>query len=193
MPWLAHLDKMEGFKNQLRREAVSSADVEATADKVVALVDEEVLLSCLADLEAERAAESVAAIAMETIDFRTTIRAGTEALELKGEYSDASQGKAVSLGAKEWCERHRLQKTYKATYTEHGDTATCKVLVRSWCHRMQFFYNMELRQGDTAFVFTLAHVREYVEPSEFTALASRVKKKSTMMRIDLVRSIPLKD
>ena len=68
---------MEGYKYQLRRDAVSQSAVDSQADATVAAVDEEALMLCHGDLERERAAESLVAVDMGTRDFATAFRGGT--------------------------------------------------------------------------------------------------------------------
>ena len=107
----------------------------------------------------------------------------------KGDYSDAAQGKATTKGAIEWCKKHNLRQTFKATFTEHGGSENSVILVRAWVHRMHF-YDLESRQADLEFVFQPEHSNGYIEPSEFAQLAKRTTKKSTYMRIAKIRNLP---
>ena len=137
MPWLANLDKMENFARELRKELHCDTQAAAAADAVVHEIDEEAMLSAISLLEAERENEVAIAAAVGTVDFWTK-HLGGESNVLKGkDFYDAVQGQASDAG-QEWARSHGMQISFKSTFTEHGSEPS-KVLVRSWCHRMQFF------------------------------------------------------
>ena len=83
--------------------------------------------------------------------------------------------------------------TFKATMGEHG-VEPSKVLVRAWCHRMQFFYDAEREASAASGGSTPpAVVARYIEPTELTDLANNnthEKWRKWMGRIAVIRAIP---
>ena len=69
-----------------------------------------------------------------------------------------------------------------------------QVLVRSWCHRMQWFFDMEMAAIDGAeFSFNDDIVSRYIEPTELAALAEdrmHPKWSKWFPRILAIRTIP---
>ena len=151
-------------------------------------IDEEAVLSAISLLEAERATEVEIGEAMGFTDFKTRHLGSDWTLEDSGVYYDACQGNCSKAGAK-WAKDRGLQVTFKAHFTAH-QAEPSKVLVRSWCHRMQHFFNLEQAHVGGDFAFTKEMLDSYIEPAELTALARDTKKADTLTRIRIIRSIP---
>ena len=65
-------------------------------------------------------------------------------------------------------------------------------MVRAWCHRMQWMYNLEVASGSADFAFTQEVISEYLEPDDFTALVLTLKKKTSLGRVQLIRKLPFR-
>ena len=81
----------------------------------------------------------------------------------------------------------RLNITYKATFSMHTEQQS-RVLVRSWCHRMQYFYDCWVA-GGAGFAFTADIKAGYKEPAELTELVRTATKAETLQRIVVLRGI----
>ena len=100
------------------------------------------------------------------------------------------QGQTTNQHAKAWAVRRGLQVSFKASFSEHG-VAASKVLVRSWCHRMQFFWDLELRSEEGINLeYNETHVGSYLEPSELQALETDGSNPKWGSRIAFIRRIP---
>ena len=190
-PWLEHLSTVESFVARAQT-ASSSKDRTPKSDlNKEHEIDEDEIFAALARVELARVAEADIAAARGTVDFVCIENRG-ESNVLKGKaFHDAVQGKCAHKEADTWARGHRLQVTYKATFTEHKEVPS-RILVRSWVHRMQHFYDYELKHGCDGFKFTQAMVDLYVEPDELTNLASSCTHAHTLQRIAVLRKIPLK-
>ena len=77
--------------------------------------------------------------------------------------------------------------------SEHGPEAS-KILLRAWCHRMQFFYDAERESPAVpAFSFSPAVLAMHIEPTELIDLvnnAAHEKWPKWMARILAIRAIP---
>ena len=97
------------------------------------------------------------------------------------------RSRSNSLGEDAWCI------DIQGNFSEHG-VEEAKILVRSWCHRMQYFYNLEMSAAPSSdFSFAPAVVEAYGEPTELAALAGMVdhpKWPKWIKRIEAIRRIP---
>ena len=67
---------------------------------------------------------------------------------------------------------------------------TCGALARSWCHKMQLWYDYELGHDDgIGAVFTAELFGVYVEPAELTHLAASTANAEVIKRIDDIRGL----
>ena len=110
-------------------------------------------------------------------------------MDAKGDWSDAVQAQCSAAGRRWAKDHHGMQITFKATFSKHGEEPA-RVLCRSWCHRMQYFYNLEQEAGGPGFVFTPAMVAGYMEPDELTALVRDGSNPHWFERINVIRTIP---
>ena len=94
--------------------------------------------------------------------------------------------------AEVWARKHGST-AFKCTFSEH-DMEPSRVMVRAWCHRMQFFYDTEMAAPpDSAFSFTPEVVASYTEPTELVDLAQNEAHRlwpRWIARIAAIRSIP---
>ena len=190
MPWLQHLDFKQGFTSG---EAEEGDGGFATSSKgKMADIDEDQIWEGLANMEKARSALAVETEAVCPRDFVPKIRGGTSEVLKSGEALHAVQGQCTNKDASDWA-RIRGQTTFKATFSEHGPVES-KVLVRSWCHRMQHFYNLEMSApADSDFAFTEVMVKDYQQPTELSTLAAQVshpKYRKWLPRIEAIHKIP---
>ena len=193
MPWLEHLDTTFGFSDLPGKEDAGAASSRAADVTKLLEISEDDLLAGLSDLEKARCA----AVAEHSArggggDFAPKIRGGASQILKSGEVAHAAQGQTTNAVAKKWAQDNRLQVTFKATFGTHGVDAA-NTIVRGWCHRMQFFYDMHMANADDAsFAFTAREVGLYAEPSDLTALASELTNIEWQGRIAAIRLIPFK-
>ena len=153
-------------------------------------VDEDTMMTALADLEKERIAAADEHSFSGHPDFASRVRGGESQVLKSGEGAHAHQSQCTSKFSTAWARRRGLHATFKAT---HGprDIAQAKILCRSWCHRMQFFYNLEKASAEgPGLIYTAAHIASYVEPSELLALCMDGASPAWADRITAIRMIP---
>ena len=194
MPWLLHLDDQHGFSSTKVRAAggASSSKGGGNTEDDDCELDEETMLAGLADMEKARRSLVEEDIHEGTRDFHPKIRGGPSQMLKSGEAVHAAQGASNNNGSA-WAKRHGLQVSFKATYSEYG-VANSNALVRSWCHRMQHFYDVEVAaRAGLDFVFSQDVLDAYIEPTELTALAvEKSTSLKTTLRIELIRKIPFR-
>ena len=195
MPWLELLDEKQGFMGSTSSKAKSSGGGGGSGhhDDRRVEIDEDELLAGLADLEKARAsAVDEHAATSGGRDFVPRIRGGESQIAKSGEAVHASQAQTTTKAARKWATDNSLQVTFKATFSEHGPHAA-RVLTRSWCHRMQFFYDMMLaHECEADFEFTPERIASYIEPAELTALAHDASVDAWLSRIAQTRWIPFR-
>jgi len=194
MPWLQHLEHKRPLLRDLDSslvadpESVSTTDIDDSA--AVPEIDDETLLQGLADLEKARSAAVQDNAEMGADDFVSRVRGGASTATGIGQGVDAMQGHTTNQLVKARAVRRGLQVTFKASFSEHG-VAASKVLVRSWCHRMQFFFDLELRSDEGANLeYNETHVSSYLESSELQALEVDGHNPKWVSRIEFIRRIP---
>ena len=84
-------------------------------------------------------------------------------------WADAIQGIASTDAIKQWCKDRRVPMSARFEIDLYT-AAKAAVFARSWCHKMQFFYNV----ASDARPFTPAELDSYREPSEFALLATEL-------------------
>jgi len=194
MPWLDHLTLTDSFVSNVKKAAAASAGSGASTKHLEEFeCDEDEILTALAKVDKARAAEGCIAVARGHTDFKCIENYGKSNVKKGKAFHDAVQGVCHTKDADRWSRGHGLQVTFKASFSEHTEEP-CRILVRSWVHRMQFFYDYELCYGesDKQLVFTGAMLGYYAEPDELTRLAEVTTKASTVARIALIRRIPFR-
>ena len=117
-----------------------------------------------------RSALAAAAPDMSLHDFKTGVLGGKWTAKHKGVPFDAIQGSARGVLAQSFCRRRNVQLSARFDVSAYGQVA-CNVLARAWCHRMQYYYNLELTDAlGEGKVFTQADVDAYLAPTEFVQL-----------------------
>ena len=193
MPWLRHLDLTQGLSGAASGEAIEgSGGARGAATSGLRDIDEDELLVGLRALERERMDAAMESAFDTSRDFVPKVRGGKSQILKSGEAVHAIQGQCANQDADFWA-RTYAQVSFKATFSEHTAAAS-KLLVRSWCHRMQFFFSlMQSAPEGSEFRYTPEIIASYKEPTELTALAGDVrhpKWKGWMGRIGVIRSIP---
>ena len=189
-PWLIHLDATDSFVRNAEiaiKKAGSSAD---SAEMPEIVVDDDFIMDALSRVERARIAEAAVAAERGTSDFLAKECQGESNLLRGAEFHDAVQGVAATKYCAQWARDRKLQITWKATFTEHTEAAS-RTMVRAWCHRMQYFFDLEMADASPDFCFTPAMVAAYQEPSELSELARATTKGTTLKRIALIRKIPM--
>lgn len=178
LPWLSKIwTKIDRSEEPPRTEpdeapaaGKGAADPDMDDDEVEAIYE-----------ELERRRRELAADHPSGEDFGTTLLGGRWTLRERGDSADVVQGRGRNALAKEFCARRGVPQTARfeiAQYTE----ANAAILARAWCHRMQYFYDLEVVSGGAAYSFAPEDCRAYVEPTELSRLcvdwAGRHKKGS---------------
>ena len=143
-------------------------------------------------LEREREVHAAEDAVAPGRNFFTKIRGGVSEVLKSGDAVHAAQGQCSGKAASYWARLHAAT-TSKATFSEHTMPAS-KVLVRSWCHRMQHFYDVQQAVSPSVpLAFILDLIAAYREPTELAALlADRASPKwnGWMTRAAVIRTIP---
>ena len=196
-PWLTCLDVRSGFAGddvggQTKKKARAHHNPDEMFDDAV---DEDAVLDGLAEMERARAACELEFDRKEKAFF-VVARGGESTLAATGHLHDAVQAKTTDkkyVGARDWCRRRSLQVTFKATINSPLSLYSAEqgnILVRSWCHRMQHFFDMECNSGlGEDYEYGPDVVGAYEEPSELSALADALPGKA-QERIAFIWSIP---
>eukprot|EP00974_Lingulodinium_polyedra_P084351 8166743-Lingulodinium_polyedra.AAC.1 len=105
--------------------------------------DPEDVDSCKVHTALEAARAALAAETHESWDdFRVGVLGGEDLQARKGIPYDAIIGIARNDDATDWCKRRKVPYSFRANYTTYGASA-CGVLARFWCHKMQYYLNIE--------------------------------------------------
>ena len=185
MPWLEHLDRTEGHTGDI--DALQS--VHRGRAKQQELPEDDDIWASLIELEKAQQAAAAENVREGRADFISKVRGGESEILASGVALHAQQGQSLKWGGA-WARRRGLQVTFKATFGTHGP-AESKVMVRSWCHRMQHFYDLECAAPEGPdLVYSPELVNEYVEPTELTALAIDAANPAWAERIAFIRKIP---
>ena len=104
-----------------------------------------------------------------TEDFKLKVLGGAWTLSVHGVVADALTGLAIGEHVQTWCRTRHVPMSFRcelALYTiEH-----CATMVRTWCAKMQHFFNISLTKADGA-PFTDADREAFVYLADFEALA----------------------
>ena len=170
MPWLRHLDFQQGLTGGEGSATDDAPEgVRRASAGVLAAIDDDEILAGLTALEREREVLAADDAAAPGHDFIPKIRGGLSEVLKSGDAVHAVQGQCTNADATYWARVYGAT-TFKATFSEHTPAA-CKILVRSWCHRMQHFYDLQQAAPPSAeLAFTPDLIAAYREPTELAAL-----------------------
>ena len=188
-PWLQFLDLKVGF-NAPAGGSSSGGDTPCLPISEDAEANEEDLFNALTELEKARSALRDESGRDNVIDFGSTIRGGARHYAATGSSVHATLAVARTELAADWCRERRLALSFQAAHSVYG-ADVAKVLCRSWSHRMQFFFDMELAASDPGQLFAEGHIAEYEEPTELTALLASPVSGRVRERVAKIRRIPL--
>ena len=170
-PWLASLDDTEGFAEKPSPPSSSTAGSLGPAEQPGVLLPEDQLDQVMKELDMARVLLAASAPERSYDDFKTAILGGSYSMHRTGEPLDAVQGSARGALAKAFCTRRDVQRTIRFDLKSYGQHAS-GVMARSWCHKMQHYYNLELVSPlGEARRFTAEDHDAYSEPTELTRLA----------------------
>ena len=100
-------------------------------------------------------------------DFKIDILGGADLFERTGRPFDFICSSFRGLLAQDFCKRRGTGQTFRADHDVYGEHC-CQVLCRAWCHRLQYYYELEKSApAGHALVFIAAHHAAYIEPTEF--------------------------
>ena len=188
-PWLQYLDMQKGYFGDVGKSKQPGSSTDLGTAEDVELDEADMAMLALAAVEAARAAEPSGGD-LPCDDFVVRVRGDTPMRAMAGEAVDAIQGAARNEMARDWCRRRGLNVTFRAGFANHT-RVDCGILVRGWCRRMQFFYEMELTSDEGfAFAYSPDRVASFEESTEFLALAERGKDDHRLMaRVAQIRAI----
>ena len=194
-PWLAHLDRSFGYGGAPGKKESkyfsSSSSMHSQDKEDLPEPDEEELLAAVTDLEKARAALGVDVAVLQQ-DFVTRVRGRRTptADEVAGPMALQCQTR-TDVG-RDFCKRRGLQVTFKCSYATVDGHDNAGVLCRAWCHRMQFFLDLEQASPSGATEDIIGQLGLYQEPSELTRLVGvSLGKEGIQERVIFIRSIPL--
>jgi hypothetical protein len=106
-------------------------------------------------------------------DFRVVARGGESVMAKKGVGADCYTGKAQGLDVEDWCRRKGV--CFSARFEISTFTAVrSQVMARTWCHKMQFYYNLAISSADPLRPFTAVERASWVPPTEFTRASAEM-------------------
>ena len=129
----------------------------------------------------DEARRSLAADPMSSSDdFRTTVLSR----------NDAVQGIARNALAKDFCRRRGVPGgAIRFNFSTYG-SATCGILARAWCHKMQHYLNLEVVHPlGEGLVFGPEEHATYDEPSELKRLLVGDLRSAVLLRVRQIRGL----
>ena len=172
-PWLQWLPQFQaraagaGSASGPELEPTAPAEASEEADEPEGegeVMADEKIESIFAELEARRA-ELHGDPTAATDSFRLSVLGGPGTLRATGKEYDAYQGRAAGREAESFCALYGLQKTSRYSTGLFGD-AKASLLGRTWCAKMQHYFDVWRTNGGGAYVFTAADVAAFQEPGE---------------------------
>jgi hypothetical protein len=109
-------------------------------------------------------------------DFKVNLLGGAWSLQTKGKAVVACLASAKTARATNWCIQYGMHRSGRFEVSLYGEQAA-QTFARAWAHRMQFFLDLYLASGESQYRYTQGDKDSYLEPTEFTALASTLKGK----------------
>ena len=100
----------------------------------------------------------------ELADFRYALLGGSWTMKNRGKAFDAWRGAVRGKDAEAWCDALKLNHSARfevTLYTERG----AALLAKTWCHRMQFLYDLHLASRKDEVVYTEENLAPW-EPSK---------------------------
>ena len=182
---------LEHFLSETTRKAASSStpgakpvdpDVE---DEEGQPLDDEALAAAFDELHKAREAWGPTEESLVE-DFKVNLLGGAWSLQTKGKAVVACLASAKTPRATNWCVQYGLYRSGRFEVSVYGEHAA-QTFARAWAHRMQFFLDLYLASNERQYRYTQGDKDSYLEPTEFTALAS------TLMGKVLARAAQLRD
>ena len=152
------------------------------------LSDEE-LDVLFSQLEQKRIEWSKMGIGSEGADFSIRMLKGLWTFQHKGVCFDAAQGRALGGEALKWCERYQCQTSMRFSTIDCGEHDAI-VLAQSWCHKMQYLFDLWMSSADANFEYTQAHLDNWEVPEALKKLGLGKKWKGRTRAQDIVQIFP---
>ena len=168
-PWLAGLAERQARPRpgQARGSAASGTPAAMAAPPGGPEGEEEELEAVFAELYRRREEWAVLA-PLGGEDFVTGVLGGAWTKRERGRVYDAYQGRAAHRASQDFCERYGLQKSARFGIDVFGDRMAGQ-LSRAWCHRLQYYYDLEAARGRDS-GFTAEDHGQYEEPAYVAAM-----------------------
>ena len=103
-------------------------------------------------------------------DFKVMVLGYEGNIKKKGHVVDAIKGIVKGEEAEKFCTDRKMQKSVRYELGTYG-AADAACFARSWCHKMQHFFNFVAGSGDYTRGFSVLERGSYEEPREFIVLA----------------------
>ena len=123
-------------------------------------------------------------------DFRVNLLGGAWSVQTKGKAVVACLALAKTSRAINWCIQYGMYRSGRFEVSLYGEQAA-RTFAQAWAHRMQFFLNLYLGSNESNYRYTQGDKDSYLEPTEFTALASTLKGKVLARAAQLRDTFPL--
>ena len=101
--------------------------------------------------------------------FKVELIGGPATQRRTGHVYIAAKGQAKGDEGEGFCRIHEVGMSFWASYREY-DRVVAGVLCRGWCHKMQYYYDLEQNSGEQYLVFTAEHRNAYQGPTKLTLL-----------------------
>jgi hypothetical protein len=105
---------------------------------------------------------------LRTDDFRLRVLGGKWTLGHRGVIADALCGYAVAEHIEQWCTARAVPMSYRCEISLYTIEVGA-VMVRAWCTKMQYFYNLSLL-AVPGLAFAQADIDAFFHPVDFLAL-----------------------
>ena len=101
---------------------------------------------------------------------------------------DAHRGEARPGQPEQWAAQYQMGKSARfdvSLYTAAGSAC----MARTWCAKMQLFYDIWCQGVDAAYVYSAEDIQAWKEPKDFTALASEMSNPKALERVRWLRGL----
>jgi hypothetical protein len=188
LPWLRGCLRDFDFWEIAHKNATKKKYDDGGSDSDEAELADEELEAALDELHTARAMLLEDAPEFDFSHFRIVVLGGKWLKLNRDQAYDAVKAICRGNDAEAFCLGQKLNRS--ARFTVAYTMASCGILARSWCHRMQHFRDVAAsRPEGYATHFTAADVAAYVEPDELRRLADSTTNPDVMGRITDIRDL----
>jgi hypothetical protein len=122
-------------------------------------------------------------------DFKVNLLGGAWSMQAKGKAVVACLASARTPRATKWCVQYGMHRSGRFEVSLYGEKAA-QAFAHAWAHRMQFFLNLYLASNEDRYRYTQSDKDSYLEPTEFTAMASTLAGKMLSRASQLRATFP---